>query len=109
MIVNKNNKSIRKAVPADIDIIHNLLDMDTFKYNDDVPFDREWIEQLVIHKKCLTLVYETEGMIKGFISGERLISGSILLWFCVVKKNTRIILSVQNFIMNLKKNVKTQE
>jgi ribosomal protein S18 acetylase RimI-like enzyme len=80
------NNSIRKARPEDIDIIHHLLDMEPFKYDDGLPFDRAWIENLVNDEKCLTLVYETDGVIKGFISGEKLISGSILLWFCAVKK-----------------------
>ncbi|MFA6923999.1 MAG: GNAT family N-acetyltransferase [Bacteroidales bacterium] len=84
--MKKNKKSIRKAQKKDVDIIHKLLDMEPFKYNDDVPYDREWIEVLVTNKKCLTLVYETEGQIKGFISGEKLISNVILLWFCAVKK-----------------------
>ena len=79
-------KAVRKAQKKDIDIIHKLLDIEPFKYNDDVPYDREWIEQLVLNKKCLTLVYETEGQIKGFISGEILISNAILLWFCAVKE-----------------------
>ena len=88
--------SIRKAQKKDIDIIHKLLDIEPFKYNEDVPYDREWIEQLVTNKKCLTLVYETEGQIKGFISGEILISNAILLWFCAVKKE------YQNKIIGIK-------
>ena len=79
-------KKIRLAEPRDIDVIHHLLDMDLFKYSDELPYDRSWIEQLVINERCLTLVYETEGMIKGFISGEKLVSGAILIWFCAVKK-----------------------
>ena len=49
-----------------------------------------------IEPKCLTLVYETEGQIKGFISGEILISNAILLWFCAVKKE------YQNKIIGIK-------
>lgn len=81
-----SKNSIRLAEPQDIDIIHHLLDMDPFKYNDELPYDREWIEKLVVDERCLTLVYETDGIIKGFISGEKLVSGAILLWFCAVKK-----------------------
>jgi len=88
--------SVRKAQKKDVDIIHKLLDMEPFKYNEDVPYDREWIEQLVVNKKCLTLVYETEGQIKGFISGEILISNAVLLWFCAVKKE------YQNKIIGIK-------
>ena len=44
--------SVRKAQKKDVDIIHKLLDMEPFKYNEDVPYDREWIEQLVVNKKC---------------------------------------------------------
>jgi N-acetylglutamate synthase-like GNAT family acetyltransferase len=81
-----STQTIRKAEPADIDTIHHLLDMDPFKYSDELPYDRSWIEKLVIDERCLTLVYETEGMIKGFISGEKMVSGAILLWFCAIKK-----------------------
>jgi predicted N-acetyltransferase YhbS len=80
-----NNKTIRLAEPRDIDIIHHLLDMDPFKYSDELPYDRSWIEKLVVNERCLTLVYESEGIIKGFISGEIMVSGAILLWFCAVK------------------------
>ena len=76
-----STKSIRK----DIDIIHNILDMEPFKYNEDVPYERTWIEQLVTNDRCLTLVYENEGEIKGFISGEKMVSGAIMVWFCAVK------------------------
>ena len=78
--------SVRKAQRNDIDVIHKLLDIEPFKYDEDLPYDREWIEQLVTNKKCITLVYETENQIKGFISGEILISNAILLWFCAVKE-----------------------
>ncbi len=86
--MNRNNTktSIRKAKSEDIDVIHKLLDMEPFKYNDDIPYDRKWIKELVLNERCLTLVYETGGQIKGFISGEKLISNAILLWFCAVKK-----------------------
>lgn len=79
------NQSIRKAEEKDIDFIHTILDMEPFKYNDEVPYDRSWIEQLVLNDRCLTLVYETEGEIKGFISGEKMVSGAIMIWFCAVK------------------------
>ena len=79
--------SVRKARPEDIDTIHNILDMEPFKYNEEVPYDRSWIEQLVINNRCLTLVYENEGQIKGFISGEKMVSGAIMIWFCAVKKD----------------------
>ena len=81
-----HSSSIRKAKPDDVDVIHHILDMDPFKYNDDLPYQRAWIEQLVVNERCLTLVYENEGKIKGFISGEKLVSGAIMLWFCAVKK-----------------------
>jgi len=80
------NKSVRKALDVDIDAIHNILDMEPFKYDDDVPYDRSWIEQLVLNERCLTLVYENEGKIKGFISGEKMVSGAIMIWFCAVRK-----------------------
>ena len=83
---NNNLHSVRKATEADIDSIHLILDMDPFKYNEDVPYDRTWIEQLVLNERCLTFVYENEGEIKGFISGEKMVSGAIMLWFCAVKK-----------------------
>ena len=78
--------AVRRAQAADIEAIHKILDMDPFKYNDEVPYERSWIEQLVINERCLTLVYETEGHIKGFISGEIMVSGAIMIWFCAVKK-----------------------
>lgn len=81
-----NSPSVRKAREEDIDLIHQILDMEPFKYDENVPYERSWIEQLVINERCLTLVYETEGEIKGFISGERLVSGTIMIWFCAVKK-----------------------
>jgi len=81
-----HSSSVRKANAGDIDVIHHILDMDPFKYNDDLPYNRSWIEQLVINERCLTLVYENEGEIKGFISGEKMISGAIMLWFCAVKQ-----------------------
>ena len=83
---NTTFSAVRKAQAGDIDVIHNILDMEPFKYNEEVPYDREWIEQLVLNDRCLTLVYETEGRIKGFISGEKMVSGAIMLWFCAVKK-----------------------
>jgi len=81
-----HSSSVRKANNGDVDVIHHILDMEPFKYNDDLPYNREWIEQLVINEHCLTLVYENEGEIKGFISGEKMISGAIMLWFCAVKQ-----------------------
>ena len=81
-----STNSIRKATEEDIDLIHNILDMEPFKYDENVPYDRSWIEQLVTNDRCLTLVYETEGEIKGFISGEKMVSGAIMIWFCAVKK-----------------------
>ena len=81
-----STNSIRKATEEDIDRIHNILDMEPFKYDEIVPYDRSWIEQLVTNDRCLTLVYETEGEIKGFISGEKMVSGAIMIWFCAVKK-----------------------
>ena len=80
-----NTQSIRKAEEKDIDLIHNILDMEPFKYDENVPYDRSWIEQLVLNDRCLTLLYETEGEIKGFISGEKMVSGAIMIWFCAVK------------------------
>lgn len=76
--------AIRPATEADIDIIHQLLDMEPFKYDDGLPYDRSWIEQLVVNERCLTLVYETDGLMKGFISGEVMVSGAVMLWFCAV-------------------------
>jgi ribosomal protein S18 acetylase RimI-like enzyme len=86
MGTNTPTQSVRKAKRKDIDTIHYILDMEPFKYNDDIPYNRSWIEQLVANKRCLTLVYETGGEIKGFISGEKMISGAIMLWFCAVKE-----------------------
>ena len=83
---NHTVNSVRKARIEDIEIIHKILDMEPFKYNEDIPYDRSWIEQLVLNDRCLTLVYETEGQIKGFISGEKMVSGAIMIWFCAVKK-----------------------
>ncbi|HJV78034.1 MAG TPA: GNAT family N-acetyltransferase [Paludibacter sp.] len=91
-----NAQSIRKARTEDIDIIHHILDMEPFKYNDEVPYDRSWIEQLVTNERCLTLVYESEGQIKGFISGEKMVSGAIMIWFCAVKPD------FQNSIIGIK-------
>ena len=89
-------KSVRYAREEDIDLIHNILDMEPFKYNEDVPYDRSWIEQLVLNERCLTLVYETNGEIKGFISGEKMVSGAIMIWFCAVKAE------YQNSIIGIK-------
>ncbi|MDD5186381.1 MAG: GNAT family N-acetyltransferase [Paludibacter sp.] len=89
-------QSVRKALTADIDAVHNILDMEPFKYDDNVPYDRSWIEQLVMNERCLTLVYENEGQIKGFISGEKMVSGGIMIWFCAVKKE------FQNSIIGIK-------
>lgn len=80
-----NTQSVRKAEVEDIDLIHNILDMEPFKYDDNVPYERTWIEQLVTNERCRTLVYETNGEIKGFISGEKMVSGAVMLWFCAVK------------------------
>jgi len=80
-----DSTSIRKATTEDIDAIHRILDMEPFKYDDNLPNERSWIEQLVLNERCLTLVYENENQIKGFISGEKLISGAIMIWFCAVK------------------------
>jgi ribosomal protein S18 acetylase RimI-like enzyme len=80
-----SQQSIRKARKEDTELIHNILDMEPFKYNDDVPYDRSWIEQLVTNDRCLTLVYESNNEIKGFISGEKMVSGAIMIWFCAVK------------------------
>jgi ribosomal protein S18 acetylase RimI-like enzyme len=80
-----STQSVRKAQENDIDLIHNILDMNPFKYNEEVPYERSWIEQLVTNDRCLTLVYENEGEIKGFISGEKMVSGAIMIWFCAVK------------------------
>jgi ribosomal protein S18 acetylase RimI-like enzyme len=84
-MAHNNIQSVRKAKAEDIDTIHKMLDMEPFKYNDEVPYDRSWIEQLVLNERCLTLVYETEVEIKGFISGEKMVSGAIMIWFCAVK------------------------
>ena len=90
------NLSVRQAVEKDIDLIHNMLDMEPFKYNDEIPYDRSWIVQLVTNERCLTLVYENEGQIKGFISGEKMVSGAIMIWFCAVKAE------YQNSIIGIK-------
>ena len=90
------SQSIRIAREQDIDLIHKTLDMEPFKYNDEVPYDRSWIEQLVMNNRCLTLVYETEGQMKGFISGEKMVSGGIMIWFCAVKPE------FQNSIIGIK-------
>jgi len=86
MNTGNNMNSVRRAEYGDIDAIHNILDMEPFKYNDEIPYDRTWIEQLVVNERCLTLVYENEGLLKGFISGEKMVSGAIMIWFCAVKK-----------------------
>ena len=86
MNTGNNMNSVRRAECSDIDAIHNILDMEPFKYNDEIPYDRTWIEQLVVNERCLTLVYENEGQLKGFISGEKMVSGAIMIWFCAVKK-----------------------
>ncbi|HRU63835.1 MAG TPA: GNAT family N-acetyltransferase [Paludibacteraceae bacterium] len=80
------NSPVRFAKKEDIDAIHHLLDMEPFKYDNSLPYQRSWIKQLIMNKRCITLVYETEGIIKGFISGEKLVSGSVMIWFCAVKK-----------------------
>ena len=85
-MVISNIQSIRKAAAEDIDTIHKMLDMEPFKYDENIPYERSWIEQLVINERCLTLVYESEGEIKGFISGEKMVSGTIMIWFCAVKQ-----------------------
>lgn len=77
---------IRKAEISDIESIHKILDMEPFKYDDEIPYERSWIEQLVSNERCLTLVYENDGLIKGFISGEKMVSGAIMIWFCAVRK-----------------------
>ncbi len=82
---NHPTQSVRKARAEDIDMIHKILDMEPFKYDDNVPYERSWIEQLVMNERCVTLVYENEGEIKGFISGEKMVSGAIMIWFCAVK------------------------
>lgn len=87
---------IRKAEISDIDSIHKILDMEPFKYDDKIPYERSWIEQLVSNERCLTLVYENDGLIKGFISGEKMVSGAIMIWFCAVRKE------FQNNIVEIK-------
>jgi len=91
-----HQSAIRKAETTDIDIIHKILDMEPFKYDDEIPYERSWIEQLVINERCLTLVYENDGQIKGFISGEKMVSGAIMIWFCAVRKE------FQNNIVGIK-------
>jgi len=91
-----NTQSVRKARVEDIDTIHQILDMEPFKYDENVPYDRAWIEQLVLNERCLTLVYESEEEIKGFISGEKMVSGAIMIWFCAVKPE------YQNSIIGIK-------
>jgi N-acetylglutamate synthase-like GNAT family acetyltransferase len=87
---------IRKATTEDIDAIHRILDMEPFKYDENLPYERSWIEQLVVNERCLTLVYESEGQVKGFISGEKMVSGAIMIWFCAVKPE------FQNSIIGIK-------
>jgi ribosomal protein S18 acetylase RimI-like enzyme len=82
---NQPTQSVRKAREEDIDAIHKILDMEPFKYDDNVPYERSWIELLVLNERCVTLVYENEGEIKGFISGEKMVSGAVMIWFCAVK------------------------
>lgn len=89
-------KSIRQAIPDDIDFIHRILDMEPFKYDDGLPYERSWIEQLVVNERCITLVYETDHQIKGFISGEKMVSGAVMIWFCAVRKE------FQNRIIGIK-------
>ena len=96
MVQFKFSSSVRKAISDDIDTIHQILDMEPFKYDENVPYDRSWIEQLVLNERCLTLVYENNGQIKGFISGEIMVSGAIMIWFCAVKKE------FQNSIIGIK-------
>lgn len=87
---------IRKAKEEDIDPIHLILDMEPFKYDEGVPYERAWIEQLVMNERCLTLVYESDDEIKGFISGEKMVSGAIMIWFTAVKKE------YQNSVIGIK-------
>jgi ribosomal protein S18 acetylase RimI-like enzyme len=91
-----HQSAIRKAEMTDIDTIHKILDMEPFKYDDEIPFEISWIEQLVTNERCLTLVYENDGQIKGFISGEKMVSGAIMIWFCAVRKE------FQNNIVGIK-------
>jgi ribosomal protein S18 acetylase RimI-like enzyme len=72
--VDKNN-FVRRARIEDVDAIHHILDMEPFKYDENLPYDRSWLVQLVENERCITLIYESEGMIKGFISGEKMVSG----------------------------------
>lgn len=95
-MADTNTQSVRKARAEDIDTIHQILDMEPFKYDENVPYDRAWIEQLVLNERCLTLVYESEEEIKGFISGEKMVSGAIMIWFCAVKQE------YQNSIIGIK-------
>lgn len=84
-VFNGNMTAIRTAIPTDIDTIHQILDMEPFKYDENLPYEREWIELLVSHERCITLVYETDQEVKGFICGEIMVSNSVMLWFCAVK------------------------
>lgn len=93
---SKFTSSVRKAISDDIDTIHQILYMEPFKSDENIPYDRSWIEQLVLNDRCLTLVYENNGQIKGFISGEIMVSGAIMIWFCAVKKD------FQNSIIGVK-------
>ena len=80
-------RKIRLANFEDIETVHNLLDCKPFKYNDtEVPYDRSWIELLIQNERCLTLVYEINNKIVGFISGEQLVGNFMMLWFCSVQK-----------------------
>lgn len=97
---------IRIANINEVDIIHKLLDTEPFKYDDSIPYDRTWIEDLVKH--CIVLVYESDDVIKGFICGERLIGNFAMLWFCAVGKDyqngiigPKLYLEFENHIKNL--------
>jgi ribosomal protein S18 acetylase RimI-like enzyme len=93
--VDKNN-FVRRARIEDVDAIHHILDVEPFKYDENLPYDRSWLVQLVENERCITLVYESDGMIKGFISGEKMVSGAVMIWFCAVKKE------FQNSIIGIK-------
>ncbi|HOL29776.1 MAG: GNAT family N-acetyltransferase [Paludibacteraceae bacterium] len=82
----KKNIFVRRAHPTDVDAIHHILDMEPFKYDENLPYDRSWLVQLVENERCLTLVYESENTVKGFISGEKMVSNAVMIWFCAVKK-----------------------
>ena len=82
---------IRPAELQDLDDLYLLCQVEPFIYDINNPqyYDINWLEELIKNYRCITLVYESNNIVKGFIAGERLVYNGAILWMLSVKKEYR--------------------